>query len=291
MSEFPKLPKLESALLDALINAMPPDIAATLRAQVGQYNAVERRNRGACVDLHKRKWGSDQPVRPTLAYTGYVHLGDMALLVSEAGIRIEARVFASGGQISCVEYPSCPKAVSFKGDVLVEKVVVDDQALQLLRGEGPSFPDELSQTVKAALQEWWQNHRAYCTRRTCPTDEREQQLKGLGPLPADYTELSRYTDGITGGCFSVLAAHEVYEVDPPQGRALVLALIHDAGVLCVNRKPPSADVWFCDYEGGQPERMGLLLLDALERKLQRHGGWTSGTCSGCWGPSVKAKGR
>ena len=96
-------------------------------------------------------------------------------------------------------------------------------------------------------------------------EQRQRLLREIsGALPEDYLLLVGLTEGLDVGNISILGVSQIYEVVMPDWNYYVVAELQSVGVLAVKAHSKESDLYFLDYEGGRPRRMGTTLAEAVK---------------------------
>lgn len=266
--------KLESALLESLQATLPPEPRSILEQQLRAITSI-RRFSGDREVLCYRKKGRHLRGKSVLPFPAQrAELKFCTIHFSLPGLTKSwtADFHSVSGYFFSIAFTPAAKGIKNRKDIQVDRV--DILADLMVRTPERSFDTQPLRREVIDLPGWVKE-----LERIFPVSDlyaplaqsvrMQFQNEMTGVLPGDYLELINLTEGLTVGKISVLGISQVYEVVLPDWNYYLIAELHCAGTLAVKAHGLDSGIYFLDYEGGAPRRIGLSLKDAVRELLVR----------------------
>jgi hypothetical protein len=259
---------LEERLLAELENALTPEGAALLAAQVGRINLVQRHSKGrevCCYALRNGRPHRDERLRfpanqPDLRFA--------SIRFESGGHTFSADFYLVEGYFFSIEFSQSPprEVAQAKGEpaeggrLIVKGVNVHHDPMQ-------SPPPAVVGTATPILRGWlaefpWANEISGL-KSPLPAPERARHLAAIDAiLPTDYTFACEVTDGFCFRTAVVSGLVDVYSIRLDDSSYWVFGQVEDVGVLAVRAESRDGVIYLLPHDG--PQR---LLGDSLGRAL------------------------
>lgn len=260
--------KLESSLLDMLKASLCPEARAILQRQLEGIVSI-RRLSGEREILCYRKKGK-VPYASFPAQQAELKFCSILFSVNGDEESWTADFLSVSGYFSSITFTPSAQKIRNRADIRLENLDMLADVMSYL--PEPSVHSKPVARPDVALPPWVIGLETRFEARDLytplETDQATKLRKAINAvLPADYLKLIAVTEGLTIGKLSVLGLSQVYEIVLPNWNYYQIAELHSTGALGVRTHSADAEIYWLDYAGAAPRKMGQSLAEAVRTLL------------------------
>lgn len=268
----PPLTAVERKLIQAVAEQLTTEAKSLLYAQIERVDYVQRLTQGKEVNMYCMKANKRGPEQSLLFPLNQeeVKLAVVEFTSSASSKPFRATFWVVRGYVCSIEYNLTPKYVTDSNMTITKvKILIDP----MVGRKGKVIEPLVDvQTLTGWVRHWANLWKLQNLRKPLPSVEREQIIHNLSvTLPGDYLELVAQTDGLKVHDCVVFGLSEIRSVTLPAKNYYLLAEIEGRGAFGVDQENEDLEIWFFDYENGEPEAMGVSFRTAIEMKLSAAG--------------------
>lgn len=263
--------ELETIILEAVRANLASSAAEILGVQLRSVNLVQRHLDGKEVNLYPMMGGKvfHDPKCAFPLKQPETKLATVRVSTDQGRSPLSADVYLVEGHLFQLRFSRSPKVIRKDVEVIGVQIHVDP----LLEQEKPSRrepADDMQTERSGRMPHWLAQLRIDACSPPLSRQELKDAVKRLDvPLPSDYVEFLEHCDGADLPNGSLFGIGDIYTTVVEEGEILVLAELHEAGVIALSKSAPYPDLHFYFYSGADALPLGksfrVAILDVFGR--------------------------
>ena len=264
---FPPIRYIERRLIDILIENLQPEAGMILLKQYKQINYVQRFSKDKEVNFYRIK-----NCKPYLDKTiqfpnnqSVLRIASILFNVKSVPKTYRADMWLVRGYLFSIEFNQSPKKIGNNEIELKEiKLLADPMAKPEISQQITVSALEISGPINNISQLGTLNN----LKKPIAIARRKILIQNLNAaLPEDYLEIVSQTEGLTTDICTIYGLYEIKSLILSNDNYYILSEIETEGAIAVKQDTKTAELYFLDYDGRPPVKMGTSLVEAIKSKI------------------------
>lgn len=228
---------LEKHLLVAVGAALPPQAGKLFQAQIAAVNKVQRLGNAREVNFYRMRSGKpfNEPATAFADRRREAELARVRFRVPGETVTRRVTIYTVKGFVFSLVFDPPAAPIDCRDDVEILSVEPLGDPMRA-REPPPAAAPSNARRLAGVLKRWHEEHGASTFRQPLAAALRRARVQEIpAQLPPEYLHLIEQTEGFVLGNWTIYGLLDIYSIALDDAEYLVLAELHDSGVLAIEK--------------------------------------------------------